>query len=141
MLDLDHFKQINDSYGHAIGDDALAALSTTIQATLRTSDFVGRFGGEEFVILLPDTGRHEAEIVAEKIRAAVAIMTVPGVTRPITASIGLAVLPDDATDSATLLRNADRALYTANSNGRNRVEAANHAEARNPATRPAEPVR
>jgi diguanylate cyclase (GGDEF)-like protein len=124
MLDLDHFKQINDSYGHGTGDDVLAALGTTVQAILRTSDFVGRYGGEEFVILLPDTGRAEAEIVAEKIRAAVATITVSDVTRPITASIGVAVLPDDAADSITLLRNADRALYAAKSNGRNRVELA-----------------
>lgn len=125
LLDLDHFKQINDSYGHALGDDVLAALGTTIQATLRTSDFVGRYGGEEFVILLPDTGQEEADLVAEKVRAAVATITVSGVTRPITASIGLAILPDDANDSVTLLRNADRALYTAKSNGRNRVEHTN----------------
>jgi diguanylate cyclase (GGDEF)-like protein len=125
LLDLDHFKQINDSYGHALGDDVLAALGTTMQATLRASDFVGRYGGEEFVILLPDTGQQEAELVAEKIRAAVATITVSGVTRAITASIGLAVLPNDATDSVTLLRNADRALYTAKSNGRNRVETTN----------------
>jgi diguanylate cyclase (GGDEF)-like protein len=122
ILDLDHFKQINDTYGHALGDDVLAALGTTIRAALRESDFVGRYGGEEFVILLPDTAHDEAEVVAEKIRAAVATITVPGVTRPITASIGLALLADDAPDSVTLLRNADRALYTAKSNGRNRVE-------------------
>jgi diguanylate cyclase (GGDEF)-like protein len=122
MLDLDHFKQINDTYGHALGDDVLAALGTTVRAALRESDFVGRYGGEEFVILLPDTAHEEAEVVAEKIRAAVATITVPGVTRPITASIGLALLADDAPDSATLLRNADRALYAAKSNGRNRVE-------------------
>jgi diguanylate cyclase (GGDEF)-like protein len=125
LLDLDHFKQINDSYGHALGDDVLAALGTTMQATVRASDFVGRYGGEEFVILLPDTEQQEAELVAEKIRAAVAAITVSGVTRPITASIGLAVFPADATDSVTLLRNADRALYTAKSNGRNRVETTN----------------
>lgn len=119
LLDLDHFKQINDSYGHALGGDVLAALGTTIQGTLRASDFVGRYGGEEFVILLPDTGRAEAEVVAEKIRAAVSTIPVSGVARPITASTGLAVLPDDATDSVTLLRNADRALYSAKSNGRN----------------------
>ena len=122
LLDLDKFKEVNDSYGHAIGDDVLAALGITLQATLRASDFVGRYGGEEFVILLPDTGRAEAEQVAEKILGAVATITVAGVNRPITASIGLAVLPDDANDSITLLRNADRALYTAKSNGRNRVE-------------------
>ena len=122
LLDLDHFKQINDEHGHALGDDVLAALGTTIQAPLRASDFVGRYGGEEFVILLPDTGRQEAEVVAEKIRVAVASISVSGVPRPITASIGVAVLPDDAADSVTLLRNADRALYAAKSNGRNRIE-------------------
>jgi len=124
MLDLDHFKQINDNYGHGCGDDVLAALGTTVRAMLRASDFVGRYGGEEFVILLPDTGRAEAATVAEKIRAAVETITVAEVTRPITASIGVAVIPDDATDSVALLRNADRALYAAKSNGRNRVELA-----------------
>jgi diguanylate cyclase (GGDEF)-like protein len=123
LLDLDHFKQINDTYGHASGDDVLAAFASTVQATLRASDFVGRYGGEEFVVLLPDTGPVEAEIVAEKIRVAVEQITLAGVGRPITVSIGLATLPDHATDSATLLQTADRALYTAKSNGRNRVEA------------------
>ncbi len=122
LLDVDNFKQINDSYGHAVGDDVLAALGSTLQGALRASDFVGRYGGEEFVILLPDTGMQEATLVAEKIRATVATIAVSGVSRAITASIGLAILPDDAADSITLLRNADRALYTAKSNGRNRVE-------------------
>jgi diguanylate cyclase (GGDEF)-like protein len=139
MLDLDHFKEINDSHGHARGDDVLAALGTTIRAALRASDFVGRYGGEEFVILLPDTGREEAGLVAEKIRAAVAAINVSGVTRPITASIGLAILPDDAGDSGTLLRNADRALYAAKSNGRNRVEVATHGEPSNHRQEPAQP--
>jgi diguanylate cyclase (GGDEF)-like protein len=124
LLDLDHFKQINDSHGHAAGDEVLAALGATLKATLRASDFVGRYGGEEFVILLPDTGYAEAQTTAEKIRAAVAAITVSGVTRPITASIGFAIFPDNAHDSVTLLRNADRALYSAKSNGRNRVESA-----------------
>jgi diguanylate cyclase (GGDEF)-like protein len=124
LLDLDHFKQINDTHGHAAGDDVLAALGSTLKATLRASDFVGRYGGEEFVILLPDTGYAEAQTAAEKIRGAVAAITVSGVSRPITASIGLAILPDNAHDSVSLLRNADRALYSAKSNGRNRVEAA-----------------
>ena len=73
------------------------------------------------MILLPDTGREEAEAVAEKVRAAVATIALPSVTHPITASIGLAIVPDDASDSVTLLRDADRALYTAKANGRNRV--------------------
>jgi diguanylate cyclase (GGDEF)-like protein len=124
LLDLDHFKQINDTHGHAAGDDVLAALGTTLKATLRASDFAGRYGGEEFVILLPDTGHAEAAITAEKIRSAVAAITVSGVSRPITASIGFAILPDNANDSVSLLRHADRALYSAKSNGRDRVEAA-----------------
>jgi diguanylate cyclase (GGDEF)-like protein len=124
LLDLDHFKQINDTYGHAAGDDVLAAVGAAMRATIRASDFVGRYGGEEFVILLPDTGREAAELAAEKLRSAIATTTVSGVTRPITASIGLAVLPDDAGESVALLRQADRALYAAKSNGRNRVEVA-----------------
>jgi diguanylate cyclase (GGDEF)-like protein len=124
LLDLDHFKQINDSYGHGRGDDVLAALGATMQENLRESDFVGRYGGEEFLILLPATGREQALLVAEKVRSAIATITVPGVTRPITASLGVAVLPDDAGDSATLLRQADRGLYAAKANGRNRVEIA-----------------
>jgi diguanylate cyclase (GGDEF)-like protein len=122
LLDLDHFKQVNDTHGHAAGDEVLAALGATLKATLRASDFVGRYGGEEFVILLPDTGYAEAQTTAEKIRTAVAAITVSGVSRPITASIGFAVFPDNAHDSMTLLRNADRALYSAKSNGRNPVE-------------------
>jgi diguanylate cyclase (GGDEF)-like protein len=124
LLDLDHFKQINDSYGHGRGDEVLAAAGTTMQATLRESDFVGRYGGEEFLILLPATGREDALLVAEKIRAAVATITVPGVDRAITASLGVAILPDDAADSVTLLRQADRGLYAAKAKGRNRVDIA-----------------
>jgi diguanylate cyclase (GGDEF)-like protein len=93
-----------------------------VQATLRASDFVGRYGGEEFVILLPNTPREEGRTVAEKIRAAVATLHVPGVTLPITASLGLAVMPDDAGESTSLIREADRALYAAKAKGRNRVE-------------------
>ena len=104
-----------------------------MEATLRASDFVGRYGGEEFVILLPDTGREEGAAVAEKIRAAVEATVVPDVALPITASLGLAVLPDDAGDSAMLLRHADRLLYAAKANGRNRVVAHAAANPQSPA--------
>ena len=123
LLDLDHFKQINDLFGHARGDEVLAAVGSVLQGTIRESDFVGRFGGEEFLLLLPDTGRDEGLLVSEKIRAAVSKVSLRGVDRPITASLGLAVYPEDAADAETLLRHADRALYTAKANGRNRVEA------------------
>jgi diguanylate cyclase (GGDEF)-like protein len=121
-LDLDHFKQINDRYGHASGDEVLAAIGSTLKTTRRDSDFVGRAGGEEFLILLPDTRLEAAQLVAEKVRLSIAAITIPSVERPITASIGVAVLPDHAGDATSLLRHADRALYTAKSNGRNRTE-------------------
>lgn len=121
-LDLDHFKQINDTYGHASGDEVLAAVGSTFTTAVRESDFVGRAGGEEFLILLPDTGLEAARLVAEKVRLAIAELTISSVQRPITASIGIAVMPDHAGDATTLLRYADRALYTAKKNGRNRTE-------------------
>jgi diguanylate cyclase (GGDEF)-like protein len=89
---------------------------------LRESDFVGRYGGEEFLILLPDTDRDGATVAAETTRVAVELLKVPGVDRAITASLGIAVIPDDAGDAVTLLRNADKALFSAKARGRNRVE-------------------
>jgi diguanylate cyclase (GGDEF)-like protein len=91
---------------------------------LRTSDIAGRSGGEEFLLLLPATDMEGARTVAEGLRAAIAELRVPGVDQPITMSIGLAVLPLHAIDAEGLLRGADRALYRAKANGRNRVEAA-----------------
>ena len=80
--------QINDRFGHALGDEGLAAVGTAIKAALRESDFAGRIGGEKCLILLPDTGLSGAEVLAEKLRLAVATITVPGVERAITASLG-----------------------------------------------------
>jgi diguanylate cyclase (GGDEF)-like protein len=122
MLDLDHFKQINDNYGHESGDNALAALATLLHAELRTSDFAGRNGGEEFVIFLPDTERPNAITVVEQIRRKLHTLQIPGIDRQITASIGVATFPDDATTPETLMRLADRALYNAKQLGRDRVE-------------------
>jgi diguanylate cyclase (GGDEF)-like protein len=129
-LDLDHFKQINDTFGHGKGDEVLAAVGAVLQATLRESDFVGRWGGEEFMLLLPGVDRDGALIAAEKVRKAVTRVKVADVDRTITASLGMALFPDDAADVTTLTRNADRALYTAKANGRDRVEAFT-AESRN----------
>jgi diguanylate cyclase (GGDEF)-like protein len=100
-----------------------AGVGAVLEAGLRASDFVGRYGGEEFVKLLPDTSREEGILVAEKLRAAIEATTLPEVSQPITVSLGLAVLPDDTQDSTTLLRRADRLLYAAKEHGRNRVEA------------------
>jgi diguanylate cyclase (GGDEF)-like protein len=120
-LDLDHFKQINDVFGHDTGDEVLAAVAQALTGTLRASDFVGRQGGEEFVVLLPDTGLDGALVAAENMRRAIAALRVPGLHQPVTASLGVAVYPEDAAEGAALLRLADRALYAAKEAGRDRV--------------------
>jgi diguanylate cyclase (GGDEF)-like protein len=122
LLDLDHFKQINDRFGHGAGDDVLAAVGQALSGTVRASDFAGRLGGEEFLLLLPDTDQLGALEVAEKVRRAIAQIDIARVDREITASLGIATYPLDATDGESLLRQADRALYAAKAAGRNRVE-------------------
>jgi diguanylate cyclase (GGDEF)-like protein len=122
LLDLDHFKQINDRFGHGAGDDVLAAVGQVLSGTVRASDFAGRLGGEEFLLLLPDTDRTGALEVAEKVRTAIAQLDIARVEREITASLGIATYPMDAVDGENLLRQADRALYAAKAAGRNRVE-------------------
>jgi diguanylate cyclase (GGDEF)-like protein len=121
MLDLDNFKQINDRFGHPLGDDVLAAVGAAIRSRLRASDFAGRYGGEEFLIMLPETSLESGLIVAEKIRATIADITIPGVDRAITASLGLAGLLDHAGNASGLLHEADRALYAAKAGGRNQT--------------------
>lgn len=124
LVDLDHFKRINDTYGHGRGDEVLAAAAEAMRAAVRESDFVGRLGGEEFLILLPDTASEGALQSAEMVRAAVAAISVPKVDSQVTTSVGVAVLGDDGIDGDTLVRSADRALYAAKSLGRNRVASA-----------------
>ena len=121
MFDLDHFKRVNDVYGHERGDELLATVGAAVTGTLRAGDFAGRFGGEEFVLLLPDTDHAGAFEAAERLRLEIAGITISGLAQPVTASFGVAVIPDDATEPASLLRIADRALYLAKSGGRNRV--------------------
>jgi diguanylate cyclase (GGDEF)-like protein len=121
-MDLDHFKQINDRYGHDAGDTVLAAVGELLRTFVRESDFVSRMGGEEFIILTPDTGRDGAAVLAEKLREAISRIEVPGIDESVTASLGVAVMPDDAGTGEQLLRHADRALYLAKELGRNRVE-------------------
>jgi diguanylate cyclase (GGDEF)-like protein len=124
LLDLDHFKKINDVFGHAAGDNVLAAVGVTLRSSVREADFCGRFGGEEFIALLPDTDLVSAGLVAEKIRAGVETVQVPAVLRDITISIGVATAPDHGVDLEVVSRLADRALYAAKEAGRNRVELA-----------------
>ena len=132
-FDLDHFKNINDDYGHEAGDDVLAAVGETLSGSLRgDEDFAGRAGGEEFVALLPNTDRAGALAYAERLRSLIAGLTIPGVDRQVTASLGVAIMPDDALSDKELLRYADRALYAAKRAGRNRVESAEPPRNRTP---------
>ncbi|WP_297646206.1 GGDEF domain-containing protein [Pseudonocardia sp.] len=132
VLDLDHFKLVNDRHGHLVGDQVLAAVAAAVRAEVRDEDIVGRFGGEEFVVLLRgiegDDGRVAAEAVAERIRLRVAALrvAVPGsrdavVVDGLTVSIGGATLPSDGVELGELLEVADAAMYDAKHAGRNRV--------------------
>ena len=123
LADLDHFKQVNDLHGHDLGDKALATVGQILSDSLRASDFSSRYGGEEFLLLLPDTDRGGAIEVAEKLRREVERAEI-GELGHVTASFGIATMPDDAVEPDQLVRRADRALYAAKANGRNRVEVA-----------------
>ena len=124
LLDLDHFKQINDQWGHAVGDQVLANVGAVLRSALRTRDFAGRNGGEEFAVLLPDTAVAAALEIAERVRAAIAEISLPGADVSVTASIGVGGYPDHASTLDRLERLADAALYLAKRHGRNRVEQA-----------------
>jgi diguanylate cyclase (GGDEF)-like protein len=122
LFDLDHFKQVNDIHGHAKGDEVLAAVGAAVSAIVRESDFIGRYGGEEFVALLPDSDLEGAAVLAEKLRAAIETLEIPGLDHGMSASFGVAILPLHGVTGEQLLRAADRALYAAKNAGRNRVE-------------------
>lgn len=124
MLDLDHFKNVNDKFGHPVGDQALASVGAVLRSALRAGDFAGRNGGEEFAVMLPDTDLAGARVTAEKICAAVAEIRLPGVDLVLTVSIGIAAFPEHALSTERLERLADSALYVAKRSGRNRVEVA-----------------
>ena len=125
LLDIDHFKSVNDRYGHAAGDEALRVVAQVLRNSVRPGDAVGRYGGEEFAMLLPGTDLDSALAIAERVRANIASIGVVHEMRRfmLTASIGVAsVMSGEVTVDAVLDR-ADRALYRAKSGGRNRVEA------------------
>jgi diguanylate cyclase (GGDEF)-like protein len=122
LLDLDHFKQINDQRGHPAGDEVLASVGAVLRSVLRTTDFAGRDGGEEFAILLPDTDMPTALEIAERVRASIAEISLPGTDVSVTTSIGISGFPDHATTLERLERLADAALYVAKRQGRNRIE-------------------
>ena len=123
-FDLDRFKSINDRYGHEAGDAALSAVGECLREHVRESDFAARIGGEEFIILAPDTDVEGARVLAEKLRQVLAREEVPPLLEPFTASFGIAVMPFHATSSESLLRRADQACYLAKERGRNRVDIA-----------------
>jgi diguanylate cyclase (GGDEF)-like protein len=124
LIDLDHFKSVNDRFGHATGDHVLRLFAEVAAANLRSVDLVGRLGGEEFAVLLADASRDNAFVVAERIRSAfeLAAMVTENKTLQATVSIGVAIIQDPEQDLTTLLAEADQALYRAKARGRNRVE-------------------
>ncbi len=123
MLDIDLFKQVNDTHGHNIGDEVLRIMADRLKGVLRQTDLLGRYGGEEFVVLLPETGTEMAKIVAERLRNVISHEPIatsgPGI--PLTISIGVASLGEDIQDLTGLLNRADAAMYAAKRTGRNRV--------------------
>lgn len=122
-FDLDHFKKVNDSYGHDVGDTVLRLVADSLAVSVRQSDHVARLGGEEFVVLLTETGMADALVLVERMRAAVAALTIPGLPQHITISAGLAQWRDGE-NAESLLRRADQALYRAKASGRDTAFAA-----------------
>lgn len=124
MLDIDHFKEINDTYGHKVGDIVLQRLSAVMRETLRTIDVIGRLGGEEFAILLPETDLQRAAEIAERLREIISraeVVLDGGMPLHFTASIGVTALQEKDTNLDILLNQADMALYQAKEGGRNKV--------------------
>ena len=126
LIDLDHFKSINDRFGHAVGDKALQIFAKAARASLRQTDLVGRLGGEEFTVVLADASVDNAYLVADRLRKAfaAAAAVVDGEALHATASVGVSVIVDPRQDLTRLITLADQALYLAKARGRNRVEVA-----------------
>jgi two-component system cell cycle response regulator len=120
MADLDHFKRVNDTYGHAVGDNVLTAFGDLLHRHTRAIDIVARFGGEEFIVLLPNTDMENAIAVANRIRESFAACAIESLPDPVTASFGVAEMAPDEPGGG-LLRRADAALYEAKRSGRNCV--------------------
>ncbi len=137
MVDLDHFKRINDSLGHHVGDQLLVALSQRLCEAVRGTDTVARMGGDEFVIVLPDVtdGNRLEQLAAEIIQDVSQPVAVGSHQLQVTPSIGLALFPDDGDDATQLLRNADTAMYQAKADGRGQVRVFSHAMGRSAAER------
>ena len=124
MMDIDHFKRLNDEFGHLLGDEVLRGVSTILKHQLRKMDMVCRYGGEEFAVVVPETFGENALTVAEKLRRQVETYNFPGVPRPVTISCGVADYPIHGNSRDEVVAAADAALYVAKLSGRNRVVAA-----------------
>jgi len=144
MVDIDFFKKVNDTYGHAVGDEVLKAVSRMFQQSIRSTDLAARYGGEEFAVMMPETELQDAITFAEKIRSLVEAAEVPTAAGPlrITVSIGVSTVPHTRIRTAhEVVVAADRALYRAKKNGRNQVQAERRREGLARVThQPTEPV-
>lgn len=126
LMDLDYFKQVNDEFGHDVGDEVLIAVANCLQQQLKTPQLLARFGGEEFLVFLPDTDLAGAQLIAAQMLAAVAELSLPQLPSdraPLSLSIGIARFGPDY-DLSRQLKKADLAMYQAKQNGRSRVELA-----------------
>jgi diguanylate cyclase (GGDEF)-like protein len=123
VIDIDHFKKYNDTYGHLAGDEVLSKLASVFKESIRSSDYAARYGGEEFIIMLPEIGPEQGVEAAERIRHKVAeeIFSGDGESIKVTISVGVACYPKNGEDAESVIRNADAALYEAKELGRNRV--------------------
>ncbi|MDP2980820.1 MAG: sensor domain-containing diguanylate cyclase [Candidatus Omnitrophota bacterium] len=124
MIDLDYFKEKNDKFGHLVGDVILKEIALVLKSTLREIDIIGRYGGEEFAVVLAGIGREGALLAAERIRSSVehSVFKAYDEKVSVTISIGISAFPEDGVDEHTLIESADKALYRAKEKGRNRVE-------------------
>jgi two-component system cell cycle response regulator len=124
LIDIDHFKAVNDNFGHPVGDKVLIEVAVAIRESIRTTDLVARFGGEEFIVVAPETNMHFAQMVAERIRRAISEKTAAKADQglpAVTASLGVASTDVKVTTESELVAKADAALYRAKHEGRNRV--------------------
>jgi len=135
LIDLDYFKRVNDSFGHHVGDDVLRRSAEQMKASVRPYDEVGRYGGEEFLMMIPNNEADTARVIAERVRERIATMNVAdaGCTMQPTVSVGLAIGDPQCLPTVdVIIQQADRALYQAKANGRNRVEVADPPPAKSP---------
>jgi len=122
MMDIDDFKKYNDTYGHLEGDHLLRSLARILRYSLRETDFIARYGGDEFAVILPETGKDGARIVAERLLKNISQQSFGREMRRVTIGVGLSSYPADGVEKDFLLKKSDKSLYRAKGEGKNRVE-------------------